>query len=217
MKARDADQPDPGRVNPEMTVQFGQGNLDVIASGPDGPPRPPRRIAVGFALVLIVVAAMTGYLVGSRHRAATATPGTPSSTAPAVVEPIVGTGKRCSVQLNDRLQLGIEIINQSTAPMTLRQVQAVLPLRGLSARITTWGGCGQLSPTTTGEDYALPAGATTWLTITFDVLVPCPKPLPVLFAVHYTQASRSGIVELPGFADLGNIPYISTKCPTDSS
>ncbi|MEO3808060.1 hypothetical protein ABGB17_03565 [Sphaerisporangium sp. B11E5] len=219
MKARDADQPDPGPENPEVTrasVQFGQGNTEVIASGPDGPPRPPHTITVGLALVLVVVAAIAGYLVGSRHRATTAAPGTSSSpTTPAVAEPIGWTSKRCSVQLKDRLQLGIEIINQSATEMTLRQVQAVLPLRGLSAAVATWGGCGQLSPAVTGDDYPLPAGATTWLTITFDVLVPCPKPIPVFFTVNYTQGGRSGIVDLPGFVDLGDVPY--TKCPADSS
>ncbi|MDH2426920.1 hypothetical protein [Sphaerisporangium sp. TRM90804] len=200
-------------------VQFGQGNADVIASGPDEPSRPPRTITVGLALVLVVAAAMTGYLVGSRHRGATATPGTPSSSAaaPVLSEPLDGTGERCSVELKDRLQLGIEIVNQSTATVTLRRAQAVLPLRGLRARGATWGGCGQLSPVATGDDHSLPGGATTWLTITFDVLVPCPKPIPVLFAVQYTQASRSGTAELPGFADLGNVPYTGGRCPDDSS
>jgi hypothetical protein len=175
---------------------------------------------VGFALVLIVAAGLTGYLFGSRHRATTATPGTPSSssssTTAAVAQPIAGTSKRCSVQLKDRLQLGIEIVNQSTTTMTLRQVEAVLPLDGLRATVTTWGSCGQLPPAASG-DHPLPAGATTWLTITFDVLIPCPGPLPVLFTVHYTQAGRSGTIDLPGFPDLGDVPYTSTKCPTGSS
>ncbi len=221
MNARDADQPDPRPGNPEVTgasVQLGQENADVIESGPDGLSRPPRRIAVGFALVLIVAAAMAGYLFGSRHRGTTATAGTPSSsTTPAFAQPIAGTSKRCSVQLKDRLQLGIEIINQSTTSITLREVQAVLPLRGLRATVTTWGSCGQLPPAASGDDYPLPAGGTTWLTITFDVLVACPAPLPVQFIVHYTQPSRSGTAELPGFPDLGDVPYTSTKCPSGSS
>ncbi|MFC6080132.1 hypothetical protein [Sphaerisporangium aureirubrum] len=167
-----------------------------------------------LALVLIVVAAMAGYLVGSRHAAATATPGTPSSSlTPAVTEPIAWTSKRCSVQLKDRLQLGIEIVNQSTTDVTLRQARPVLPLHGLNATTTTWGGCGQLSPTAAGADYPLPAGATTWLTITFDVLVPCPAPIPVMFTVNYTQSSHSGTADLPGFSDLGDVPYTSAKCP----
>jgi hypothetical protein len=221
MNARDADRPDPVPRSPEVTgasVRPGPGAADVIESGPDGPSRPPLRIAVGFALVVIVVAAMVGYLFGSRQGGTTATPGTPStSTAPAVDPPIAGTSKRCSVQLKDRLQLGIEIVNQSATTMTLREVQADLPLRGLRATATTWGSCGQLPPTASGDDYPLPAGATTWLTITFDVLVACPAPIPVGFTIHYTQASRSGAADLPGFPDLGNVPYTSTRCPSGSS
>jgi hypothetical protein len=211
MKVWDGDQPDRGPMN------LGQGNTDIIESGPEGPPSPPRRIAAGVALVLVVAAAMTGYLVGSRHRATTAPPGTPSSsTIPAGTQPIAGTGKRCSVQLKDRLQLGIEIVNRSPTAMTLRQVQAVLPLGGLRAAVTTWGACGQLPLAGGGDGYPLPAGATTWWTITFAVLVACPAPLPVLFTVHYTQAGRSDTADLPGFPDLGDAPYTSSKCPTGS-
>jgi hypothetical protein len=184
--------------------------MDVIESGAERPPGPPRRIAVGLAVLLIAVAATAGYLVGSRHRANPA----PSSSTPAVVDPLLATSKRCSVQLKDRLQLGIEIMNQSAATVTLRQVQPRLPLHGLRATATTWGGCGQLPPTAEG-DYPLPAGATTWLTITFDVLVPCPGPIPVLFTVDYTQASRAGTADLPGFPDLGGVPYTSAKCPSN--
>ncbi|MBB6471650.1 hypothetical protein [Sphaerisporangium rubeum] len=178
--------------------------------------RLPPRIATGLVLLLVVAAATTGYLVGSGNRAATPAPGaSPSSTASAVAEPITWTSKRCSVQVEDRLQLGIEIVNQSATTVTLRQVLPVLPLRGLSATAATWGGCGQLSPPATGDGHLLPAGATTWLTVTFDVLVPCPAPLPVFFTVRYTQENRSSSADLPGFPDLGDVPY--TKCPTDSS
>lgn len=217
MEARDADRPGPRSVNPQATgASFGQGDADVIESGPEGSLRPPQRVAAGIALLLIVVAAVTGYVVGSRHSAATPAPDTsPPSTASAVAEPITWTSKRCSVQVKDRLQLGIEIINQSTTSVTLRQVAPVLPLRGLSATTAAWGGCGQLSPMATGADHPLPAGATTWLTVTFDVLVPCPAPLPVFFTVHYAQGGRSGVADLPGFPDLGDVPY--TKCPADSS
>jgi hypothetical protein len=194
------------------------GNPDVIESGSDRPPRPLRRIGVGFALVLIVAAAMTGYLVGSNRHAVTAIPGpSSSSTIPALAHPITATGKRCSAQRKDQLQLGIEIINQSTTTVTLRQAQAVLPLSGLRATATTWGACGQLPPAATSEEYPVSAGATTWLTITFDVLVPCPGPIPVLFTVHYRQAGRSDVVDLPGFPDLGDVPYASAKCPTSAS
>ena len=221
MMERNADQPDSGLVSREVTGwsgRLGQAHTDVIESGPDGLPRPQRRIAVGLAGVLIVAAALAGYLFGSQHRATTATPNTPSSsTMAAGIEPIAGTSKRCSAQLKDRLQLGIEIINQSPAAMILRQAHAELPLSGLRATATTWGSCGQLPPAASDDDYPLPAGTTTWLTVTFDVLVPCPQPLPVGFTVDYTQASAHGTVDLPGFPDLGDVPYTGAKCPAGSS
>jgi hypothetical protein len=163
-------------------------------------------------VVLIVAGAMVGYVIGAqRGDTTTVTPSPPAT--PAVVQPLAATTKRCSVQLEDRLQLGIEIVNESTTALTLNQVRAVLPMQGLRATVTTWGGCGQLPPAATG-DYPLAAGATTWLTITFDVLVACPGPRPVRFTVPYTQAGRSGFADLPGFPDLSGVPYTSAKCPT---
>lgn len=203
MNARDAD-----RHGPEVTGT-GPGGVDVIESGPD---RAPRRVSVGVALVLAVVAALGGYLFGSRHQVGAVTPPAPSPSPPLAGQPIATTGKRCSVQLQDRLQLGIEIVNQSAAAMTLRRTGPVLPLHGLRARAATWGGCGQLSPAGSGESYPLAAGATTWLTITFDVLVACPAPIPVQFTVDYTQAGGSGTADLPGFNDLGDVPYSGSKC-----
>lgn len=211
MKARDADQSDPEPAGHPP----GRGHTDVIESGPDRPPRSPRGIAVG--VVLVLTAAMAGYLLGSRHGADTAAPGAPSSpAAPAVAEPIANTSKRCSAQLADRLQLGIEIVNQSPTAATLRRMRAALPLPGLRATAMTWGSCGQLRPEAGGDDYLLPAGATAWLTITFDVLVACPGPIPVNFTVQYAQPGRSGTADLPGFADLGDVPYRSDRCPASS-
>jgi hypothetical protein len=175
---------------------------------------PPRRVGAGLALILVVAAAAAGYLFGThRHSAATATPH-PSSSAPATpgtVVPITATDNRCSVQSKGRLQLGIEIVNRSAAALTLDGVDAVLPLRGLRATATAWGTCGQLPPAA-GDISPVAAGGTGWLTITFDVLVACPGPLPVQFRVHYTQAGTSGTADLPGFSDLGDVPYAGGKC-----
>jgi hypothetical protein len=182
---------------------MGDGHTDILESGPE---RPPRRTAL--VLVAVIVAAAAGYLAGGRR----GTPATPApSAAPVEIQPIAATGKRCSVQLGDRLQLGVEIGNRSATGVTLQRVEEILPLGGLRPTAGTWGGCGELSAPA-GGDQALPAGATTWVTITFDVLVACPAPLPVLFAVRFTQEGRPGITELPGFADLGDVPYTSTKC-----
>ena len=53
----------------------------------------------------------------------------------------------------------------------------------------------------------LPAGESTWFTVTFRVLLRCPQPLPVEFTVHYDQQGRPGSSHLPGFSDLGQVPY----------
>jgi hypothetical protein len=43
------------------------------------------------------------------------------------------------------------------------------------------------------------------------VLVRCPKPLPVQFTLHYDQQGRLAAIRLPGFPDLGQVPY--SGCP----
>jgi hypothetical protein len=177
-----------------------RGQTDIIEHGP-----PPRRTVLVAALV--VAAGVAGFLLGGRH----STPPSPRPSAPPAIQPIAGTGQRCSAQLGARLQLGVEIVNESANPVTLHRVEEILPLAGLRATSGAWGTCGQLSPPA-GGDHPLAGAATTWLTITFDVLVPCPAPLPVLFAVRFTQAGVDGVVEVPGFPDLGDVPYTSTKC-----
>jgi hypothetical protein len=192
MQARGSDQPDV---------------IDVIGSDPPAP----RRITAGLALVLVVVAALAGYLVGRRHHGAAPAPAPVASATPGTVVPVTVTDKQCSIESKGRLQLGIEIVNRSAAALTLDSVDAILPLRGLRATTTTWGTCGQLPPPA-GDIFPVAAGGTGWLTVTFDVLVACPAPLPVQFRVHYTQAGTSGIADLPGFNDLGDVPYTGGKC-----
>jgi hypothetical protein len=63
-----------------------------------------------------------------------------------------------------------------------------------------------------GQATSLASGATGWLTVTFDVMVSCPQPLPVGFKVSYTQAGRRATTELDSFPDLGQVHY--NKCPT---
>jgi hypothetical protein len=184
-------------------------DVDVIESGSE---RRPGQLAVGWVLLLVVVAGVVGYWVGSRHRDAAVLPG-PPSVAPAVDPPIVGTGKRCSEQVGERrLQLGVEVVNQSAAVVGLRQLQAALPMGGLRAGAATWGSCGQLPSAGSGGSYLLAAKATTWLTMSFDVLVACPGPLPVLFTVEYVRAGAVDVADLPGFPDLGDVPYRGAKC-----
>ena len=157
-----------------------------------------RWTAAGIAIVAALLGGAAGYLAAPRGN---------TSPAPPAVAPVVATGGRCAVQLNDRLQLGVELVNRSTVPLVLHQATVDLPLGGLRARGTIWGGCGQLAAPPVGPDHPLAAGATIWLSVTFDVLVPCPAPLPVLFTVAYAQGGLPLTVALRGFSDLGDVPY----------
>jgi hypothetical protein len=68
----------------------------------------------------------------------------------------------------------------------------------------------------------LPAHGSAWLTVTYKVLLlPCPAPLPVQFAVtfeaRHQPAGDPGLLitsRLPGFVDLGRVPYAG--CPLAS-
>jgi hypothetical protein len=165
MRGRDADRPPDREVdNLEVTGesrQLGHEDTDIIETGPERVSLPRSPWATAVVLVLaIIMAATAGYLVGSqRARIAdhTAAPGTrlsSTSSPPAIgAQPVTGTGNRCSVQLGDQLQLGVEIVNRSATAATLHRVEAVLPLHGLRATASTWGSCGQLSPVPGASDY----------------------------------------------------------------
>lgn len=199
-------------VDPESErVEVGEA-VDVIERGPRREPSPRGRHLVVLTVLLVLVSTAGGYLVGRRQPESAAPHARPSGSPAltAVNDIVAGTGKRCAVQVGDRLQLGLEVVNRSGYAVTLRQVQANLPLDGLRETASAWGSCGQLSSVPVGPGYLLPAGATTWLTMTFDVLVPCPGPLPVLFELRYTQDGHDGVSNPSGFPDLGDVPY--SKC-----
>jgi hypothetical protein len=86
----------------------------------------------------------------------------------------------------------------------------------LKAVGSQWRTCGALTELGPGAGQAtvLGAGATGWLTVTFDVMVSCPEPLSVQFKISYVQAGRLVTAELPGFPDLGQVQY--NKCSTNS-
>lgn len=202
---------DDGAVNP--SIEVGRSGVDVIGSGPEGPPRTPGRLSAGWVIALVVLAGVLGYWAGGHHRDAAAPAVRPLPSAdPVVDQAITGTGKRCSEQMKTQLQLGVEVVNRSASTVSLHELQAILPLKGLRPKAATWGSCGQLPDAGSGGNYLLAGAGTTWLTITFDVLVTCPAPLPVLFTVEYTQAGQSEVVDLPGFPDLGDVPYAGAKC-----
>ena len=137
-------------------------------------------------------------------------PTAPAAGALTLIQP----GSQCSAQLGHLLQLGVEVTNQSAAVVRLRRVRAVLPLGGLRVTGTAWGSCGELPAPGLAPGSVLPAGASTWFTVTFRVLENCPFQYSVQFLVDYDRLGRTATVRLPGFADLSHVPY--QTCPVAS-
>ena len=106
-------------------------------------------------------------------------------------------------------------MNQSDRTVVLRQIKPVLPLGGLREIASRWGPCGSLPGPGLSQASSLAPGATGWLTVTFDVMVGCPQPLPVIFKVSFVQASRLVTADLDSFPDLGQVRYSNcTTVPT---
>lgn len=105
------------------------------------------------------------------------------------------------------MQLGVEVVNLSTVGATLLRADVDLPMGGLRVTAVAWGSCGQLPAVDGADPYPLASGATTWLRMTFDVLVPCPQPMPVLFIINYAQAGKVAVSNVGGFNDLGEVSY----------
>jgi hypothetical protein len=191
-------------------VEIGSRQPSILRS------RPPP-IAVILAAAALLVGLAVGYAAGNQHGRKSAAPlsrssaaASPPSAASAVT--LSQSGRQCSVQIGHALQLGVQVTNQSAAGVTLRRVTAVLPMGGLKATSQAWAPCGELPAPSGTPDNALPAGASTWFTVTFAVLVKCPGAFPVQFTLDYDQLGRRATIHLPGFVDLGQVPYAS--CPT---
>jgi hypothetical protein len=213
----DRERTQPGSRAGDDVVELGSGRLAILRWRPPAIlSRRPPRIAVVLLGVGLVAGLAAGYAAGSKHAAN----GTPRSRPRAISQgvplangfPLSQVGPECAAQAGHALQLGLQVMNVSTTQLTLRQVEAVLPVGGLKAVAQTWQPCGELPASSGPPDNTLPAGASTWFTVTFKVLVKCPQPLPVEFTLAYSQRGRSATVHLPGFADLGDVPYES--CPT---
>lgn len=128
----------------------------------------------------------------------------------------MGTGKQCRAQVGNRLQLGVEVANRSSSPLELDRIESDLPIGGLRLTSSAWGTCGQLSPNSTTNALPLPAGALIWVTMTFDVIDPCPAPYPVQFSLLYTvPGATTRTARVGGFADLSEVPY--SGCTTSAS
>jgi hypothetical protein len=135
-----------------------------------------------------------------------------ASPAPAFgVADLSQSGQQCSEQIGRRLQLGVQITNESPASMTLSEVRAIEPTGGLKETSHAWGACGELPGVVTPGANVLGAGDSTWFTVTFRVLDRCPGALPVQFLLTYDRGGQTQTVRLPGFVDLGHVPY--SGCP----
>jgi hypothetical protein len=206
-----------------MTVPDGDGSGDgddVLELG-GRRRRVPRWWLPSAALVPGVVALVAGlavgYAVGARHFGEHAAAPLPSrAAAPAAPFsaggfPLSQSGLECSVQTGRELQVGLEITNLSAVAVRLRRVEVVLPLGGLKVTTQAWGPCGKLAATDEASGRILPPtlgrGASSWFTVSFQVLVRCPQSLPVQFTLDYDQQGRPAVIRLPGFPDLGQVPY----------
>jgi hypothetical protein len=203
--------------------------------------RPGLSVAAGAALIVGLAA---GYTAGDWHARDAATTSAPStSPAPVSASPsrpsasassaldgqstsfmfaaspsLTQDTEACSTQSGQRLELGVQVTNQSSQALTLQSAVAKLPLGGLRQVAEQWATCGALPATAASGpvDVVLLPGASTWLTVTFQVKVRCPAPYPVQFTVGYhKEAGGQGTASLPGFADLGQVPY--SGCPASSA
>ena len=197
------------------------------------PWRPPRGAAILLAVGLVIGLA-AGYAAGHRQAPRNASASPTASASPALPVPppapqivikgtaIQGTGSvftdglaltqdtgTCSVQSGRELQLGVQVTNSSTEPIVLSRIRTVFPLSGLKVVSQQWAPCGAIGAVQ--GPVALEPGDSTWFSVTVQVLVACPAPLPVQFTVSYTYAGEAAIVTLPGFPDLGQVPYTGCR------
>ena len=192
----------------------------------------PSRGAGPVAVVALVIGLAAGYAAGDQHahgsaavpestvtQSSSASPrSAPASTfsfaGPPALTQDIGA---CSVQNGQGLELGVQLTNQSTAPLTLQTVKAVLPMGGLRQVAWQWATCGAIPDGLGQADSVLMPGQSTWLTVTFKVQLRCPGPAPVQFSVGYLTQGHSVAASLPGFADLGQVPYSGCPPPTANS
>ena len=172
----------------------------------------PSRGAGVLTVAALIAGLVAGYTAGDRHALGSAALPKPTRTATPVVLPadsptLAQDTGACSTQTGRELQLGVQITNQSAAPLTLQTVRAVLPMGGLKQVTQQWAPCGALPSGLIQADNILQPGASTWLTVTFKVQLRCPGPLPVQFTVGYLSQHHSAAASLPGFPDLSQVSY----------
>jgi hypothetical protein len=197
---------------------------DILEQGSDRPPlhlwprvrlRRPPTVAVILGIAGLVIGLAGGYAAGTLPAGKRGAPPAQLGTAasgPVISDEVGGfpvgqSGPPCFAQTGTELQLGMQITNFSTAPATLDSVKVILPLGGLKVISQSWGVCGELPGSFGAPGTALAPAATTWFSVTFQVLIKCPEPLPVQFALSYTQNGHPATAHLPGFDDLGQVNY----------
>jgi hypothetical protein len=178
--------------------------------------RPPRGAAILLAVGL-VIGLGAGYALGYRQVPRHGQPPPAASLgqpppAPASAGAVFFSGPAltqstgtCSERSGRQLQLGVQVTNESATPVVLGEIRTVLPLGGLRVISQQWAPCGA-----TGAVQVpafLGAGDSTWFSVTVQVLVACPEPLPVEFTVGYTWNGDAASVKLPGFPDLSRVSY----------
>jgi hypothetical protein len=195
----------------------GEPELIEFGGAPEGTdPRPARPISV--AVLAAVAGLVLGFLIGQRHATTPApAPAVPSAPAATVFQDaVIGTGHTCSTTLpgpggHDDLQLGVEISNRASIPVTLRDARISLPLGGLQvAGDPMLQACGELTNPTALVSQILLPGQSTWYSV--RLTVPggkCPAALPVLFEIDYRYDTKVLPADVGGFDDLGSVPYPS--------
>ncbi|HEU5419662.1 MAG TPA: hypothetical protein VFV41_18385 [Streptosporangiaceae bacterium] len=212
----DSQRPVPGRApgDPDDFVELGDRRLAVLHG------RLPW-VAVILAAAGLVAGLAAGYAAGYQHARAAAAPrprsqgsaaaGIRPATASPFIPAVVQDAGLCSAVSGHTLQLGVQILNQSAAPVRLRRVEAILAMSGLRPVRLSWGACGELPVALAEPVQAVQPGGSAWFTVSVRVLVRCPAAYPVQFRLRYEQHGRAATVILPGFSDLSRVPY--PGCP----
>jgi hypothetical protein len=208
----------------------GPAGEDILEHGPDRPVRPrwpsvrrrlpvvrrpsrPTAILGAAGLVVGLVAGLAGgYAAGDHHGRSSAPTLSPAAISQAAQLAAGGgllsqSGATCAAQVDGRLQLGVQVTNVSALAVALRQVRAILPIGGLKAVAQAWGTCGELAQPAAAARPTLYPGESTWFTVTFTVLIRCPGPIPVQFALDYVEHGRAASARLPGFDDLTQVTF----------
>src|ERR1700689_1162362 len=114
---------------------------------------------------------------GHLHRASA--PGKVTLTPVVMQAPLADNGGRCAVQVGRNLELGIELVNQSSSPVIVRRITPVFALGGFRPTTSGAGSCGALPGSRYVQPTAILPGATERVAGTLKALVHCPQARPV--------------------------------------